>query len=72
MKFSIKDFFSICDQYFHEVFRFPSYFLISKSFLSRKSFITNNHASFYLWRKEICSIIKKSQNIMNIIVGLNI
>ena len=32
-------------------------------------FITNNQTSFYLWGKELCSTIKKSQNIMNMIAG---
>ena len=31
-------------------------------------FVTNNHASFHLWCK-ICSAVKSSENIMNIIVG---
>ena len=32
-------------------------------------FVTNNHATFYLQWKENCPTIKKSQNIMNMIVG---
>ena len=31
-------------------------------------FVTNNHASFHLWCK-ICSAVKSSENVMNIIVG---
>ena len=31
-------------------------------------FITNDHAPFHLWRREMCSNMKMAQNSLNIIV----
>ena len=36
--------------------------------LANTMFITNNHALFHLWSEEIYSNVKKSQNIMSMIV----